>query len=568
MRWLDNLKIKYKILLLISIVAVGFVAYMGTSYNVTQQNADRLTLASDVYYPVLEKTDVNLVLLDKIKTSLNAAVNAGELEMLEEIDKHGREMVANLRAIGGLDASLKRDTDKLQEQFNTYFRAATFLTRGMIDGSLAVENMQQTVDSMSTALGDFESGMKQFRTHNHKQFTAALQDSNTASQQALVVGMVLAIVIAAVTGAFATVITISISSNLNNVIEKLNEMNSGDGDLTQRLVSKGNDEIGELVDGFNKFVGRLDEIMGQAMMSIESLQGSSIEISDGNNNLSHQTEEQAANLEETAASMEEMTSIVKQNSENSQVANKVATDASKQAGDGGKIVKQAVSAMEAIQGSSTKVYEIVRVIDEIAFQTNLLALNAAVEAARAGEQGRGFAVVAAEVRTLAQRSADSAKEIKTLIEDSVEKVDNGSKLVNNSGDTLTALVEEITKVTDLVSDIDAASQEQASGIDQVNSAIAHIEEMTQKNSAQVEETAAASRSMEEQTSSLVRLMTFFKTSGFDSSKAHGLSANVINAIDELKEAGHNIVEIDKGSTKIETRSRRTGTEANQKWSDF
>ncbi|MDH5648547.1 MAG: methyl-accepting chemotaxis protein [Gammaproteobacteria bacterium] len=518
MRWLHNLKIKYKILLLVSLAGVGFAAYMGFSYSVTLDNADRLKLASDVYYPVLERTDANLVRLDKIKEALNAAVNSGELDMLEDADKHSQAMVTNLEAIGELDASLKEHAHHLHEMFNKYFTHATGLTRGMVEGTIEAESMAAAVDRMSASLIEFETGMKEFRGDNYRKFTAALEDSNRASQVAASIGLLLGIAVAVIVGGFSVVVTVSISSSINHVVEKLKEMDSGDGDLTQRLVARGDDEIGELVKWFNAFVERLDRIMGEALNNIDALRAASVEIAHGNSNMSHQTEEQAANLEETAASMEEMTSIVKQNSENSVAARDVANSASKQAVDGGRIVKSAVSAMEAIQNSSTKVYEIIRVIDEIAFQTNLLALNAAVEAARAGEQGRGFAVVAAEVRTLAQRSAESAKEIKLLIEDSVEKVDNGSELVNKSGDTLISLVGEIKKVSELVSEIAAASEEQTAGIEQVSSAMSHIEDMTQRNTAQVEETAAASKAMEEQTENLVRLVSFFKTSNYDGSK--------------------------------------------------
>ena len=546
MRWLDNLKIKYKILVLFSIVAVGLVAYMGTSYNITQQNADRLKQASDVYYPVLEKTDASLVRLERIKEALSTAVNTSELEMLEKVDNHARVMVANLEAISILDATLKQDTDNLQAQFDTYLKTAASLARNMIDGSQTVEPMQETVARVNAAFGQFENDMLRFRAQNYQQFIATLHESNSASQQSLVIGLVLSIVIAVISGAFATAITLSMSSSTNNVIEKLAEMNRGEGDLTQRLTSKGNDEMGELVNEFNAFVGRLDEIMAQALMNIDGLRNSSIEISAGNNNLSSQTEEQAANLEETAASMEEMTGIVNSTSENSTMANQLANQASEQALEGNKVVERTVTAMDAIQESSTRVYAIIRVIDEIAFQTNLLALNAAVEAARAGEQGRGFAVVASEVRTLAQRSAESAKEIKDLIMDSVEKIDNGSELVNQSGDTLVMLIGEISKVAEIVSGIATSSQEQASGINQVNSAISQIEEMTQRNNAQVEETAAASRSMEEQMANLVSLMTFFRTSGFDASGNRGQSANV-HAADKLREAGHSVVKINKAS---------------------
>ena len=225
--------------------------------------------------------------------------------------------------------------------------------------------------------------------------------------------------------------------------------------------------------------------------SSEQVGTASKQISEGNSNLSQRTQEQASALEETASSMEEMTSTVKQNADNTRQANQLVANARTQAQDGGEVVTKAVAAMEQINTSSKKIADIIGVIDEIAFQTNLLALNAAVEAARAGEQGRGFAVVATEVRNLAQRSATAAKEIKGLINDSVDKVKSGSELVDASGKALAEIVGSVKKVADIIAEIAAASQEQSSGIDQINKAVMQMDEMTQQNAALVEEAAAA-----------------------------------------------------------------------------
>lgn len=519
MHWLYNLKIKYKILLLVSIAVIGFVIYMAVNMNVTQQNAVRLSLASDVYYPVLEKTDSSIVLLDKIKEELNAAVNANEIEMLEEAEARGEAMTNSLYTIGTLNKSLRAEADELSRLFSEYFRYALQLTRGMIDESLTEGDMQGSINRMSSSLNAFEKGLEQFRADNYKLFISSLEDSNNASQQALKLGLIMAVIIGLVIAGFTILITTSISSSLNNVIEKLKDMDSGEGNLTQRLDSKGKDEVGELVKWFNTFIGRLDRIMGEALLNIDSLKTASEQIAGGNDSLSQQVEGQAANLEETASSMEEMTSIVKQNSDNAQQASKLASDSSELARKGGEVVNLAIDAMDEIKESSGKVVDIIAVMDEIAFQTNLLALNAAVEAARAGEQGRGFAVVAAEVRALAQRSAESAREIKVLIVNSVEKVASGSALVNQSGETLSSIVEGITKVSSIVSDIAVASREQTSGIEQVNSAVASLEGMTQKSAAQVEEATAASKAMEDQAQNLVRLVSFFKTSNLSGEDA-------------------------------------------------
>lgn len=265
--------------------------------------------------------------------------------------------------------------------------------------------------------------------------------------------------------------------------------------LAQLLYTGLTDEVGQLAYASQFAQSKLRTAIGQVKQSSEVLERTASEIESGNIQLSQRTEEAASSLEETASSMEEMTSTVKQNADNSRQANQLATSTRDQAEKGGEVVAKAVKAMSEINSSSKKIADIISVIDEIAFQTNLLALNAAVEAARAGEQGRGFAVVASEVRTLAGRSADAAKEIKGLITDSVEKVEQGSELVDESGKTLEEIVSGVKKVTDIISEIAASSQEQANGIEQVNSAVMQMDEMTQQNAALVEEAAAASSEM-------------------------------------------------------------------------
>ena len=257
-------------------------------------------------------------------------------------------------------------------------------------------------------------------------------------------------------------------------------------------------------------VDNLRDIVAKVQHATDEVANGSGEIAQGNSDLSQRTEEQASSLEETASSMEELTSTVKQNADNARQANQLAAGARGEAEKGGEVVSQAVTAMSEINASSKKIADIIGVIDEIAFQTNLLALNAAVEAARAGEQGRGFAVVAQEVRKLAQRSADSAKEISELIKDSVTKVEEGSKLVDASGAALDEILQAVKNVTDVVSEIAAASAEQTTGIEQVNKAITQMDEVTQQNAALVEEAAAASKSLEEQAANMRQVISFFK----------------------------------------------------------
>jgi methyl-accepting chemotaxis protein len=286
-----------------------------------------------------------------------------------------------------------------------------------------------------------------------------------------------------------------------------------DGDLKKRIPLEGKSGFYEsLATGINQLADNMSEIVGRVKVTAAEVARSAAEISQGNTDLSQRTEEQASSLEETASSMEEMTSTVRQNADNAGRANQLAVAARDQAENGGVVVAKAVKAMAEIDGASKKIADIIGVIDEIALQTNLLALNAAVEAARAGELGRGFAVVASEVRSLAGRSATAAREIKVLIQDSRKKVDEGSSLVTDSGNTLEQLVSAVKQVSDIIAEIAAASQEQSSGIDQVNKAVMQLDAMTQQNSALVEEASAASASMADQAWALAEMMDKYHVS--------------------------------------------------------
>jgi len=283
----------------------------------------------------------------------------------------------------------------------------------------------------------------------------------------------------------------------------------GSGDMKMRITTRYNGKFEELKDNANRLAETFVGVVGNIQETSSAVKVAANEISEGNKNLSTRTENQAASLEHTASSMEEITSTIKQNTENARQADQLSAVARETAEEGGKVVSRAIAAMSTINESSSKIADIISVIDEIAFQTNLLALNASVEAARAGEQGRGFAVVAGEVRNLAGRSATAAKEIKELIEDSVGKVEEGSELVNHSGETLKEIVESVTKVSNIVSEITAASEEQSLGIEEMNRAITQIDEVTQQNTALVEEVAAASEATGDQAADLERQMMFF-----------------------------------------------------------
>ena len=319
---------------------------------------------------------------------------------------------------------------------------------------------------------------------------------------------------------FAFFIVRSITQPMQEAINFANAIAAGD--LTKQIDVTSTNETGRLLQALKAMNDNLIDLVGKVRSGTDQITTASGEIASGNSDLSQRTEEQASSLEETASSMEELTSTVKQNADNARQANQLAVGASEVAMKGGTVVGQVVQTMSSINESSKKIVDIISVIDGIAFQTNILALNAAVEAARAGEQGRGFAVVATEVRTLAQRSAAAAKEIKELISDSVAKVEDGTRLVDEAGATMDEIVNAVKRVTDIMSEISAASQEQSSGIEQVSQAVTQMDEVTQQNAALVEEAAAATESMQEQAHALTQAINAFKLS-----EARSASSSVV-----------------------------------------
>ncbi|MFA9276217.1 MAG: methyl-accepting chemotaxis protein [Candidatus Aquirickettsiella gammari] len=316
---------------------------------------------------------------------------------------------------------------------------------------------------------------------------------------------------------------LTVVSPLTHLLTDIEVMSAGD--LSGKIQSKGNDEIGQLIQSLRVFQTNVKLLIGQIKQSTDGISHGANEIAEGNIDLSGRTESQASSLEETASSMEELTSTVKQNADNAREASQLVMNTAQIAEKGGLAVSNVVTTMGSIKTSSSKIVDIIGVIDGIAFQTNILALNAAVEAARAGEQGRGFAVVASEVRNLAQRSASAAKEIKALIDDSVEKVSAGSKQVDEAGRTMTDIVNGVQRAAEIMRDITAASQEQSAGIEQVNQAVIQMDDMTQQNAALVEQAAAAAESMKNETVVLTELVNEFTLVRVNSRAAQPVAAN-------------------------------------------
>jgi len=342
-----------------------------------------------------------------------------------------------------------------------------------------------------------------------KQFsTAAAQDAAATYGSTIRQTWSLGLFALALAAGIAFWITRSITRPVARALEVANTVAAGD--LTSRIEVTTRDETGQLLQALKTMNESLARTVGAVRAGTDTIAVAAEQVAAGSLDLSSRTEQQAGALEETASSMEELTSTVRQNADNARQANKLAESASGVAARGGDVIHQVVDTMDEIQASSSKISDIIGVIDGIAFQTNILALNAAVEAARAGEQGRGFAVVATEVRNLAQRSAAAAKEIKVLIGDSSDKVANGSRLVAQAGATMEEIVDSVRRVTDIMAEISAASLEQTAGIEQINGAVAQMDEGTQQNAALVEETAAASNAMQEQASKLAQAVAVFR----------------------------------------------------------
>ena len=360
---------------------------------------------------------------------------------------------------------------------------------------------KQVMDQIRKVLAEIELEERELLVKRQKDSESSASETKFVIIGGALIGAVLLSII-------GTLVTRAMTRPLAQMVSMLRAI--GEGDLTQRLPVSSKDEIGELANWFNVVVEKLNDILGQVQETAAQVAGAAQQLSSASEELSAGAQQQASSLEETAASLEEMSGTIKQNAENAQQANQLAVGSRDVAERGGQVVNTAVEAMTEINQSSRKIADIITVIDEIAFQTNLLALNAAVEAARAGEQGRGFAVVAAEVRNLSQRSATASKEIKSLIQDSTQRVQDGSALVTKSGQTLDEIVGSVKRVTDIVGEMAAAGREQANGIEQVNKAVTQMDQVVQENAAQTEEMSSTAQTLTEQAEQLELLVGRFK----------------------------------------------------------
>jgi methyl-accepting chemotaxis protein len=487
-------------------------------YNMAQMNERAKLMYHKEFLGISYVKDANLGLVYMGRALRGAMLASSEEQrdkMLVNVDKYKRMLLENLdkarplfytddgkRTLAEADARVREFDDMAAELIKRMKAEPLEQRRDSVDYLFnTFLPKAQAIDEKMVALARFkEKRAEEINLYNKSEY-----ENSRAT-------LLILVTLSALTGlGFGILITRGLTRQLGGEPAYAAEVATriAGGDLSTDVQLRAGDET-SLLFAMKGMRDRLARIVSEVRHGTDAIASASSEIASGNLDLSSRTEEQASSLEETASSMEELTSTVKQNADNARQANTLAQTASSVAGRGGDVVAQVVQTMGSINDSSKKIVDIITVIDGIAFQTNILALNAAVEAARAGEQGRGFAVVAGEVRTLAQRSAAAAKEIKGLIGDSVDKVEAGSKLVDQAGSTMHDVVESIKHVTDIMAEISAASQEQTSGIEQINQAISQMDNVTQQNASLVEEAAAASEALQGQATRLAELVSVFQ----------------------------------------------------------
>jgi methyl-accepting chemotaxis protein-1 (serine sensor receptor) len=522
---LKNIKIVTSLSFVLVLLGALQLATSGLSYNALKNDKDNLEMLEILR---TRRSAVNDAFINLLQARNDIAVAAAlfttrggdPLQMQEDTAKYLEAASQSLkqadvywREFENLPKQLAVfSTEDLRRDYHIFHGALIDLIGYIRKGDINAGVKQPT----QTYQDNFEAQFASYRKSIGGQYAIAVSETGENFTFSLgVMGGILLIVLL-VNLVIWRGMRVALISPLNKITEGMRHI--ANGDLSYKVDFQSSNEMGQLINVLRHMQDELASTVGNVRAGADAIFTGASEISAGSNDLSSRTEQQAASLEETAASMEQLTATVKQNAENASQASQLALDASETAQKGGKVVNNVVHTMSDIATSSQKIADITSVIDGIAFQTNILALNAAVEAARAGEQGRGFAVVASEVRNLAQRSAQAAREIKTLIDDSVSKVGVGSALVESAGETMGEIVSAITRVTDIMSEISSASDEQSRGIDQIGLAVSEMDRVTQQNATLVEESAAAATALEEQASRLTQAVAVFRLKQGDQAK--------------------------------------------------
>jgi len=530
--------VRFKILVIAIIALIGFVVNFAFNYNVTSDNTNRLKNVKDIYFPILENTDASLVNLDKIKEALNSAAASGELDMLQTSDSLAEKVKSSFGKIKKIDVTVQSDVQQMQVLFENYYKAAKKLTKGMIEGSLAGDNIKSSVDTMGKALNSFQSALTSFRATSYERFTATLEEANDAAESALITGIVITIIVMFIVGSIAYFISNLISHNILNVVDSLQDMAKGNGDLTKRLTTKSTDEIGALVDSFNQFVEKLQHIISEVYGSTTQLAAAAEEMSAITVASTENVRRQQQETDQVATAMNEMTATVMEVSQNAEQAAESTSEADTQAQEGRQIVNDTVESInllanevdsaanviQELEQNSDSIGSVLEVIRGIAEQTNLLALNAAIEAARAGEQGRGFAVVADEVRSLASRTQQSTQEIQSMIErlqsgaqravevmgTSRTRAQSSVEKSEKAGNSLTVITEAMSNITAMNTQIAEASKQQSEVAEEINQNIVNISTIAEESAHSTTELSQSNKALAELSSNLQDLVGQFK----------------------------------------------------------
>jgi len=563
---MKNMKIGTRLSAGFALVILLLIAIAGIGINrLAIVNNASTVIAQDRYPKIQALTDIENNMNQVVRAVAYTLIVIEPDQVKIELEQIPKSINENSKLLSGVEKGLRTEKGrelfrKLAEARGPYLNAISHFTKLIEEGKKeeAKKTLLTEIRPAQRVYFDSLEKLIQFQEESLKQADKDADEIYAVARTLLISLSVTAVL-------FAGLIAFFISRSITRPIVEAATIAEtvAAGDLTSKIDIKTNDETGQLLQALKEMNDGLLKMVGQIRAGSETIATASAQIASGNADLSSRTEEQASSLEETASSMEELTSTVKQNADNAKQANQLAVTASDIAIKGGSVVSHVVETMNAIDASSKKIVDIISVIDGIAFQTNILALNAAVEAARAGEQGRGFAVVASEVRNLAQRSAAAAKEIKTLIDDSVSKVAAGSKLVGEAGTTMEEVVDSIKRVNDIMSEITAASAEQSSGIEQVNQAIVQMDTVTQQNAALVEESAAAAESMQQQAKSLVQLVSVFQTG-----EGHGAPAVSTPAKVAAKPAARASALPAVRKPALPQRKRVANAQAGDDWEEF
>ncbi|HIV73093.1 MAG TPA: chemotaxis protein [Candidatus Aquabacterium excrementipullorum] len=500
------MKFRTRIWMLPVSAAAVFIVGMIVSFVINERTSARFDRLSQVDAPYAEQVARVERAIEQVSTHLQGAAIEGSVDRLADAEAAVAVGRKALEALKKLDGKSKEATE-LSDAFEGFQSKGIAATRGMIEktgGDDAVGQMQAALQTLNNVL-------KAQQAQSKADLDSAAESVQQGMRTGLWASVITALVVLAVLGAASWAIVTSVWKDLGDEPAELRKLvgRIAEGDLDIDI-RRAHGDSGSLHGSLADMVTRLRDTVSVIRLATDSISTASTEIASGNQDLSSRTENTASNLQQAASSMEQLTGTVRQSADAARQANQLASGAATAAQRGGEIVSQVVANMAEIDGASRKINEIITVIDGIAFQTNILALNAAVEAARAGEQGRGFAVVAGEVRSLAQRSANAAKEIKTLISASSEKVESGSKLVQDAGVSMNEIMSSVQRVSDIIGEISAASSEQSQGIGQVNNSVNELDQMTQQNAALVEESAAAAESLRDQAGKLANAVAAFK----------------------------------------------------------